>query len=117
MRRHLRRLRHDGGIDIADAITLGLNQPENVAQQDAAIGALEGGVGIGKMPADVAKRRGAEQRITKRMQQHVAVGVGQQARLVGNLYAAEGNERPLAETVNIVAVANTHRGHESGPCQ
>ena len=117
MRRHLRRLRHDGGIDIADGVALCVNQSQHMTQQSTAIGTLEGGVGIGEMPADIAERRGAEQRITERMQQHIAVGVGQQARLVGNLHAAEGDERPLAETVNIVAVANTHRGHESGPCQ
>ncbi|MCY1284810.1 hypothetical protein D9M70_337280 [compost metagenome] len=63
------------------------------------------------MLADVAQRGGAEQRIGQRVQQHVAVGMGDQAELVGDSHAAEGDEIALAETVHVVAVADTHDGN------
>ena len=47
------------------------------------------------------------------MQQHIAIGMGQQAESVGNAHAAEGDEFTLGETVHIIAVANTHRSAHS----
>ena len=51
------------------------------------------------------------------MQQDIAIGMSEQTKAVGNLHAAKGDEITLAETVHIVAVANTQRaGHEEiGP--
>lgn len=61
------------------------------------------------MLADVAQRRSAKQGIAQGVQQHVTVGVGQQAVFVGDTHPAQGNEITVAETVHIVAVANTHK--------
>src|SRR5690606_8083627 len=58
--------------------------------------------------------RRAEQCIAQRMQQHVAVGMGDQPELVGNPYTTEGDEIAFAEAMNVVAVTDTHRAaHEN----
>jgi len=80
-----------------------------MAQQRAAVGALEARVGVGKVLADIAQGQRTEQRIGERMQQHVAVGMGDQPELVGNAHAAQGDEIALAEAVYVVAMADTHK--------
>ncbi len=80
-----------------------------MTQQHATVRALEGRVGIGEVFADIAQRRRAEQGITQGMQQHVAVGMGDQAEAVGNPHTAEGDKLAPTETVHVVAVANTHK--------
>jgi len=42
------------------------------------------------------------------MQQHVAVGVGDQATVMGNTNATEGNEVALAKGVNVETVTYAH---------
>ncbi|MNW07613.1 hypothetical protein D3C71_2042670 [compost metagenome] len=61
------------------------------------------------MLADIAQRSSTEQGVAQRVQYHVAVGMGQEAVFVGDTHPAQGNEITVAETVHIVAVANTHR--------
>ena len=79
-----------------------------MSQQRATVGALEPRVGVREVLADVAQRRRAEQRIGQGVQQHVAVGVGDQPMFVGNAHAAEGDEVALAEAMHVVAMANSH---------
>ena len=92
------------------ASTLPTFQPfsATMAQQRATVGALEPRVGVREVLADVAQRRRAEQRIGQGVQQHVAVGVGDQPMFVGNAHAAEGDEVALAEAMHVVAMANSH---------
>jgi hypothetical protein len=52
-----------------------------MAQQRAAVGALELRVGVREVLADIAQRAGAKQGIAQGVQQHVAVGMGQQPEL------------------------------------
>ena len=80
-----------------------------MAQQGATVGTLEGRIGIGEVLADVAKRHGAKQRITQRVQQHVTVGVSNKTEFMGNPYAAEGDEIAFAEAVYVIAMADTHK--------
>ena len=80
-----------------------------MAQQHAAVRALEGRISIGKMFADIAQRGRTEQGIAQGMQQHITIGMGQQAEFMGNLHAAQGDKGALTEAVHIVAVANTHK--------
>ena len=96
MRGHLRRLGYDGGIDIADAVALGLDQAKHMTQQHTAIGALERRVIVGEMLADIAEGHRTEQRIAQGMQQHIAVRMGNQSATVGNTHPAQGNEVALA---------------------
>jgi hypothetical protein len=109
VRRHLRRLGDDGGVDIADHIALGVDQTQHMAQQRTAVGTFEGRIGVGEVLADITQRAGAEQRIAQGMQQHVAIGVGHQAEPVRDAHTAESDEIALAEAMNVVAVTDTHR--------
>lgn len=77
-------------------------------QQLAAVGAGPGRIGVGEVAADVAQRAGAEQGIADRMQQHVAVGVGDEAAVEGNGDAADPQVVALAEAVDVEAVADSH---------
>ena len=86
-----------------------MDQAYNVAQQDATVRPLEGGIGVWKMFADITQRRCAEQGIAQGMQHNVAVGMSQQPMVVCNAHATQGDEVALSETVHIVAVANTHK--------
>ncbi len=109
MRGHLWRLGDNGGVDVADLPALGLHDADHMAQQNAAVGALELRIGVGEVFADVTQRSRAKQGIAQGVQQHVAIGMGQEAVFVGDTHPAQGNEITVAETVHIVAVANTHR--------
>ncbi len=111
MRRHLRRLGDDGGIDIADRVPLGLYLRQHVAQQHAAVGALELRVGVREMLADIPQRRGTKQRVAQRVQQHVAVGMGEQPEPVWNPHAAKRDVVAFTEAVHVVTVADTHRSN------
>ena len=103
------RLGDDGVIDVADLPTLGVDQTDHMAQQHTAVRALEGGISVRKVLADIAQCRRAEQGIAQGVQDHVAVGMSQQPMVVCNAHAAQGDEIAFSETVHIVAVANTHK--------
>ena len=90
VRRHARRLRDDGGVDVDDlaasarrasaprrAAACGCRSPENAGSVS------------GIVLADVAQPRGAEQRVADRVQQHVGVGVAVEALVVRDLDAAD----------------------------
>ena len=57
------------------------------------------------MPADVAGRRRAEDRLGDRVAQRVGVGVTDQPALEGNRHAAENQRTPFDEAVDVVAGA------------
>ncbi|MNH07293.1 hypothetical protein D3C76_1250950 [compost metagenome] len=80
-----------------------------MAQQHAAVGALELRIGVGEVLADIAQRRSAKQGIAQGVQQDVAIGMGQQPELVRNAHPTQGDEIAFREAVHIVAVANTHK--------
>ena len=109
MRRHFWRLSNDGVVDIADLPAFGVDQAHHMTQQHATVRTFEGRVGVREMLADIAQRRGAEQRITERMQQHVAIRMGQQTKFMWDSHTAQGNKIALSKTVHIIAVANTHK--------
>ena len=58
------------------------------AGQRQGVRALVGGVGIGEMLADVTQGRCAQHGVHHCVQQHIGVGMAQQAFLVGDLYPA-----------------------------
>ena len=59
-RRQLRRLEHDRAVDVAGRPTRRPHVGDRPAQQLEAVGAREGGVGVGEVLADVAQARRAE---------------------------------------------------------
>ena len=62
-------------------------------------------VGIGKMTADVAGRRGAEDGVGHRMADDVGVRVAEQPALERNRHAAEDQRTALHQPMQIVAGA------------
>ncbi len=80
-----------------------------MTQQRAAIGALEGRIGIGKVLADVTQRHRAEQGVAQCVQQHITVGMSDETEPVGNPHATEGDEIAIAEAVYVIAMTDTHK--------
>lgn len=107
VRRELRRLCDDRAVDVLDREAGGLHARDAFAQQHAAVGALERGVGVGEMTADVAERRRAEQCVGDRVQQYVRVRVAEQAALVRNRHAADDERAPRNELVHVVALSDS----------
>ena len=78
-----RSLGDHGEIDITNCPTHLIQLLDYGAQQDSAVRITEGRIGIGKMPADITEARGTQERITERMEHHIAVGVRDQSALAG----------------------------------
>ena len=115
VRRHLRRLRDDGGIDVADAPAALLQLLGDAAQQDAAVDAGKRRVGVREMAADVAQPRRAQQRVADRVQQHVGVGMAGEPALVGNVDAADDELAIFGKSVHVEAVADPEVIHSASP--
>ena len=111
VRREFRRLRDDGGVDIADLPAGAADPARRFGEQRDRIGALEALVGIGEMLADIAKRGGTEQRIGDRMTQRIGVGMTEQAVAVRNLHAAEDQRPPGDQCMGIPAFADAQARH------
>ena len=109
MRRHLRALGNDRRVDVSDS-PAGVGQDAaDRAQQGEAVGARVGGVIVREVLSDVTERRGAQQSVHDRVQQHVRVRVPQKSELIGDLYASDDEVAPLGEAVHVVS--ETHSDH------
>ena len=60
------------------------------------------------MSAYITKRHSSKQGIHHGMREHVGVRVTKQSRFMGNIDAAENQSSIGNETVNVVAVTDTH---------
>src|SRR5438309_3060587 len=109
VRRHARLLGDDRGVEVDDLEAQLFQFPRNVAQQPAAVNAGVAGIAVGIMPPDVAKARGAEQRVADRVRKHVGVGMPQQALVMRDLDAADDELAPLGERMHIEALPDSHR--------
>ncbi|MNT08253.1 hypothetical protein D3C72_1429890 [compost metagenome] len=108
MGRHLGGLGDDGHIQVADGVARLLYPGKDVPQQDAAVDPLELGGGIGEVTADVTGAYGPQQGIAHRMQHDVAVGVGQQALLIGYRDATQHAGANPAKLVHVKTMSNSH---------
>src|SRR5262245_24630946 len=63
------------------------------------------------MHPDVAQARGAEQRIAERMQQHIAVGMREDAVGMRNLLSAKRDVIAVGEAVHVVTLSDAQRCH------
>ena len=106
MRRELGSLRDHGDVHVAYAQRFFMQQGRHLAQQDAAVDVFVVFAAVGEMTADIAERRGAQQRIAQGMDQHIAVGMGEQTLIMGNGDAAQYQGTARAEAMGIVAVAD-----------
>src|SRR5690554_6058077 len=108
MRRHFRCLCQNRAVKIDHTPALGIDHVHYRPQQTAAVSALEPGIGIGKMPTDIAKSQSTKQRITDRMQQHVTIRMRHKRARMLNAHPAQGNIVTSLEAVHIVTMTNTH---------
>ena len=58
--------------------------------------------------ADVTQRSGPQQRVTQRMQQHIAIGMSDQPALMRDAHSAEHDMIAVTKAVNIVTVTDSH---------
>ena len=108
MRRHLRALEHDGGVDVDHPQPLAAHQGRHLAQQRDRVGAAPALVGVGEVLADVAQPGRPQQRVHDRVREDVGVGVAGQAQLVLDAHAAEDQRAALDQAVGVVAQADHH---------
>ena len=88
MRGQLRALAEDRSVDVADLIAVLGDDAGDLAGQGQRVRALVGGVVIREVLADVAQRRRAQHSVHYGVQQHIRVGVAEQALLIRDLHAA-----------------------------
>ena len=115
VRRHLRRLRDDGAVDVAD-LPAGLRARGAPASASSASESAPRKlrVGVGEVVADVAQRGGAEQRVGDRVAQRVGVGVAEQAVRVRDRHAAQHQRAARHQRVRVPAFADADVGQVHG---
>ena len=89
VRSETRAFADDRRVDIADRIARAADLLDDRLQQLRRIGVLPARVRVGKVRADVAEGRRAEERVDDRVDQHVRVTVSLEPRLARELDAAE----------------------------
>src|SRR6202007_36344 len=95
----------DHGIDVLDGKVFFSEQFLGVLQEKQAVCAFPLGVSVGKMRADVAKPRRAEQSIAKGMGKHVTVGMSDRALVERQLNSADDEFSPFGQPMQVVADA------------
>ena len=66
------------------------------------------GVGIREMAADVPQARRPQQGIGYRVEQHIRVGMAQQALLILDFHTAQDQVTPLHQPVYVISVSDSH---------
>jgi len=95
----------DDGVHVFDGEMLLVEKFAGMLEKLQAVGALPLGVGVRKMRADVAKARGAEQRVAERVGDHIAVGVAYRPFIEGDFDPADDELAAFREAMEIVADA------------
>ena len=106
----------DSSIHVADRKSLLIEQGHHSAQQDTAIDALQGGIAVREVLTDIATPRGTEKRVAEGVQQHIAVGMGNQSSAERNTHAPQSDEIAVTEAVDIEAVADAQRSLHGQAC-
>ena len=102
-------MRDDRRVDVADGIAVFGENTAHLTQQEHAVGALVGVVGIGKMLSDISQRGGSEQGVHDRVCQYIRIGMTEQTVSVGNLHAAENQLSVFRKAVYVVTVSDTNQ--------
>src|SRR5690348_1020010 len=77
-------------------------------QEEQAVRAFPLRIGVWKMRADIAESRCAQQRIAKRMREHVAIRMSYRSFVKGQFDAADDEGSTLFETMQVVANTGSH---------
>ena len=105
MRHELGCLGDHRAVHIANLKSFGPHAPRRLGQQHTRVGALERQVGVGKMRANVAQRRSAQQGVGDGVQQHIGVRVAQQPEVKRNLYPTQNQLALSHERMDVPAFA------------
>lgn len=111
MRGHFRLLGDYGDVDIADGVTGIGDETDYVAEEDSAVGAGIGRVGVREVPADVTEGGGAEEGVAEGVDGDVGVAVAQKSAAVRDINTADDARTPFNEAVNVETVAYTGNEH------
>ena len=104
-----RRLGDQREVAVLDRESTPGHARRDLAQERAAVGTGMARVPRREMQADVAERRGAQQRVHEGVQEHVSVRVSDDALRVRHRDAAEPDRMAGPETVHVVTEADSHR--------
>jgi hypothetical protein len=106
VRRELGALEADRGVHVDNGVAGLVEQSADVTQEENARGVAPPGGSVREMTADVAQRRGAQQRVANGVDERVAVRMAYGALLEWDSHATQNQFSSWGEAVHIVADAN-----------
>src|SRR5579859_5942918 len=98
----------DGDVNLMGFKLMRRHELHHFPQHPAAVCAFPLRIRVREMPADVTQGCRAQQRIAKRVQQHVAIRVGLHAFAVDDAHTAQHHVVAGSEGVHVVTVADPH---------
>lgn len=108
VRAQLGMLGADGGIHVADAVAVGVQQIGGAAKKYLGVYAAIFLCRVGKLVAYVAEIGGPEEGVAEGMDEHVGIAVAKEPVGVGNTYAAQPKFAALYETMYVVTETDAH---------
>ena len=102
-------LRDHDAVEVAADIAVLPDERFHLAEQREAVRTLVTGVGVWKMLAEVAERKGTEQGIHHGMAEDIGVGVALQPAIMGNLDPAENELTACGKGVNVKSASDSKR--------
>ena len=115
VRCELGRLRRDGAVAVHEAKSPLARKVRDPRQEDHAVRALVGWVGVREEPPYVAGAHGAEDGVHERVGDDVGIGVALEPALRGDVHPAEDEGAPLGERVDVKPMADPERHCTSPP--
>ena len=111
VRREVRCLCHDGGIDIADLPSFFAYERGCSGEQNTAINVFVCRIGIGKMLSDIPQSQSPKQCVTNGVQQYVGIGVTEQPFFVRNRHTAQNQSSLGDKPMHVIAVTYAKAAH------
>jgi hypothetical protein len=115
-RSDLRSFENHGRIEVADFEARFVDSAAGGIEEDRAVRAVVGGIGVGKELSDVLFAQGAEQGVGDRVQEGVAVGVAHRPPVVleGEAAEDEASARPIRgdrfEAMEVISMTDSEGG-------
>ena len=113
--RQLGRLQHDRAVDVAGLPARRPDRRHGATEQVEAVGAGQGGIGVGEVLADVAEAGGAEERVGHGVGDDIGIAVAGQTGLAVEPYPTQHQRAVgvVAEGVDVEALPHPHRQRHS----
>ena len=110
MRRHFWRLGNNGGIDIGNTVMLLLQHVITLLQQYATVDIFILRIGVREVPADITGGNTAQQGITQRMNQNIAVRMRNKTMTVRDPDTTKDYMVTLTKSMHVITMTNTVYG-------